>query len=77
MKKAIGIITKNISDILSLDDFLDNAKKYNHKIDYVIITYSNKYDAKFIDNLRKRVNVVVHKINHFDINYFSKYKRRN
>jgi len=74
MKKAIGIITKNISDILSLDDFLDNAKKYNHKIDYVIITYSNKYDAKFIDNLRKRVNVVVHKINHFDINYFSKYK---
>lgn len=73
MKNAIGIITRNISDILSIHEFLDNAEKNGHKIDYVLISYSEHYNADLIESIRKRTSVVAHKINHFPGQYFKEY----
>jgi len=63
MKISLGIITKHFSSLEPIDEFLDNASKYNHKIYSVIIVYSHSCDYKLVDSLRKKVKVFAVQIN--------------
>lgn len=66
MKISFGVITKDLIETDSIDEFLDNAEKYFHPIYSVIITYSRNIDNEVVERLRKRVNVEIIKINDVD-----------
>jgi len=63
VKISIGIITKDFNSLEPIDEFLNNAEKYNHKIYNVIIVYSHHCDFQLIENLAKKVKVFPVKIN--------------
>ena len=65
MRKAFGIITKDFLTLDPLDAFLENAEKYGHDIDSVVITYSRNVDRKVLKDLEKLVKVHLVKINEF------------
>ena len=48
MKIAIGMIVRNLISAHPLTDFLDNAEKYDHPIERVIVVYSHEADLKAI-----------------------------
>lgn len=41
MKIAIGMVVRNLLSASPLTEFLDNAEKYGHPIDRVIVAYSH------------------------------------
>ena len=43
MKIAIGMIVRNLISAHPLTDFLDNAEKYDHPIERVIVVYCENY----------------------------------
>lgn len=53
MKISLGIITKHFNTLEPVDEFLDNASKYNHKIYSVIIVYSHSCDFRLVENLKE------------------------
>ena len=63
MKISIGAITKDFNSLEPIDDFLENASKYNHKIHSIIIIYSHSCDFRLVENLEKKVKVFLVKIN--------------
>ncbi len=63
MKVSLGIITKHFNTLEPIDEFLDNALKYNHKIYSVIIVYSHSCDFRLVESLEKKVKVFLVKIN--------------
>ena len=42
MKIAIGMVVRNLLSASPLTEFLDNAEKYGHPIDRVIVAYSHQ-----------------------------------
>mgnify|MGYP000777406963 CR=1 FL=1 len=46
MKIAIGMIVRNLISAHPLTDFLDNAEKYDHPIERVIVVYSHEADPE-------------------------------
>ena len=64
MKVAIGLIVRVLDERVNILCFLKNAKKYNHIIDEVIVAYSEGYDDKFVDEMKKFATVKLLKINH-------------
>lgn len=66
MNISYGIITKNFTDLGTLEDFLSNADKYGHIIHSVIIAYSFECDFKLIERLQGRVRVELIKINQIE-----------
>ena len=60
---SIGVITKDFNSLEPIDEFLENASKYNHKIYSVIIVYSHDCDFRLIESLEKKVKVFMIKIN--------------
>ena len=63
MKISIGVITKDFYSSEPIDEFLENASKYNHKIYSVIIVYSHDCNFQLIESLREKVKVFLVKIN--------------
>jgi len=63
MKVSLGIITKHFNTLEPIDEFLDNASKYNRKIYSVIIVYSHSCDYRLIESLEEKVKVFLVKIN--------------
>jgi len=63
VKISIGVITKDFYSLEPIDEFLENASKYNHKIYSVIIVYSHGCDFQLIESLREKVKVFLVKIN--------------
>ena len=63
MKISIGVITKDFYSLEPIDEFLENASKYNHKIYSVIIVYSHDCNFQLIESLREKVKVFLVKIN--------------
>ena len=63
MKISIGVITKDFNSLEPVDQFLENALKYIHKIYSVIIVYSHSCDFQLIENLKEKVKVFLIKIN--------------
>ncbi|RLC51092.1 MAG: hypothetical protein DRH79_06695 [Candidatus Cloacimonadota bacterium] len=51
-KIALAIFTRNIKEKSPIQDFLDNAKKYNHQIDHLIIVYNDYVDKHIIDSYK-------------------------
>ena len=56
MKISIGVITKNFNSLEPIDEFLENASKYNHEIYSVIIIYSHGCDFRLVEGLEKNVS---------------------
>ncbi len=67
MNISFGIITKDLIETEAIDAFLENAKKYGHKIHSVIATYSRHIDYGVVEKLREKVDVEIVKINEHDI----------
>ena len=63
MKISIGVITKDCKTLEPIDEFLNNAKKYNHEIYSIIIVYSHGCDFRLVESLEKKVKVFLIKIN--------------
>lgn len=64
MKIALGLIVRNLNEKVNIIAFLENAKKYNNKIDEVIIAYSEMYDMELVKKIEQYSNVKLLKINH-------------
>ena len=63
MKISIATITKDFDSLDPINEFLENAIKYNHKLYSVIIIYSNNCNFKLIECLRKKIKVFPVKVN--------------
>jgi len=63
VKISIGVITKDFYSLEPIDEFLENASKYNHKIYSVVIVYSHSCDFQLVESLREKVKVSLVKIN--------------
>ena len=63
MRVSIGVITKDFNSLEPIDEFLENASKYNHEIYSVIIVYSHGCDFRLVESLEKNVKVFLVKIN--------------
>ena len=63
MKISIGVITKDFNSLEPIDEFLENASKYNHKIYSIIIVYSHDCDFRLVESLEKKVKVFLVKVN--------------
>ena len=63
MKISIAVITKDFISLEPVDEFLENATKYNHKIYSIIIVYSHDCDFRLVESLTKKVKVFLVKIN--------------
>ena len=57
MKIAIGMIVRNLISAHPLTDFLDNAEKYDHPIERVIVVHSHEADPEAIQELQRRTKV--------------------
>ena len=55
MKTALGMIIRSLKSDEVLLTFIDNAEKYGHKIDCVIVAYSLELDGGVADKIGKRV----------------------
>ena len=62
MKIAIGMIVRDILSAHPLTDFLDNAEKYGHALDRMIVVYSHQADSKAVEELRSRTNLSLIKL---------------
>ena len=58
-KIAFGIITRELKKLSPLTDFLDNALKYGHYIDKLIIGYQIYVDPGIIKHLEKYCEVIL------------------
>lgn len=62
MKIAIGMIVRDLLSAHPLTDFLDNAEKYGHALDRVIVVYSHQADPGAVEELRSRTNLSLIKL---------------
>ncbi len=63
MKISIATITKDFNSLEPINDFLENALKYNHKIYNIIIVYSRNCNFRLVESLRKKLKVFLLKVN--------------
>ena len=59
---AIGMIVRDLLSAHPLTDFLDNAEKYGHALDRMIVVYSHQADSKAVEELRSRTNLSLIKL---------------
>lgn len=60
---TLGIITRNFNTLDPVDKFLDNADKYGHEINNLVITYSEECDFSIVSELNKRIRTLAVKTN--------------
>lgn len=64
---TLGIITRNFYTIDPVDKFLDNAEKNGHKVNNLVITYSEECDFALVKELDKRVRTFAIKTSDDDL----------
>ena len=57
MKIAIGMVVRNLLSASPLTEFLDNAEKYGHPIDRVIVAYSHQLAPEAAAVLQSRTKL--------------------
>jgi len=55
MKIALGMIIRSLDSEMELMGFIENAEKYGHKLDSVIVAYTHQHDPRVESNIRERV----------------------
>ena len=55
MKKALGMIIRSLDSETELMGFIENAEKFGHKLDCVIVAYTFQHDLKVEQKIRERV----------------------
>jgi hypothetical protein len=63
VKISIATITKDFNSLEPINDFLENASKYKHKIYSIIIVYSGNCNFHLVESLREKVKVFLLKVN--------------
>lgn len=63
MKISIGLITKRLDSSTTLLSFLENAEKYGHKLDSVIVACSRGVDERFARAISQRASLSVIDLN--------------
>ncbi|MCK4654791.1 MAG: hypothetical protein KAU01_10145, partial [Candidatus Cloacimonetes bacterium] len=58
-KNAFGVISRNVDQLSPIVDFFDNAKKYGHKIDHLIICYIDYVNPETLKQLEKYCEVTL------------------
>ena len=66
MKIAIGMIVRNLISAHPLTDFLDNAEKYDHPIERVIVVYSHEADSEAIQELQRKAKVSLIRLQNYE-----------
>ena len=57
MKIALGMITKSLDSEAEIMTFVDNAEKYGHKLDCVIVAYARNIDPDVENRLKRKVRL--------------------
>ncbi len=65
MKIAIGMVVRNLLSANPLTEFLDNAEKYGHSIDRVIVAYSHQLAPAAVKELQRRTKVSLIRLQEF------------
>ena len=55
MKKALGMIIRSLDSEAELMGFIENAEKYGHKLDCVIVAYTLQHDMQVEHRIRKKL----------------------
>ena len=55
MNVALGMIIRSLDSDAELMNFIENAEKYGHKLDCVIVAYTHRLDARAAERIRKKV----------------------
>ena len=55
MKKALGMIVRSLDSETELMGFIENAEKYGHKLDCVIVAYTHQHDMQVEQSISKKV----------------------
>ena len=58
-KNAFGLITKNLNQLDPIESFLNNATKYGHKVNHLIISYEDEIDNSILKTLQRKCQVTV------------------
>ena len=66
MKITIGMIVRNLISVHPLTDFLDNAEKYDHPIERVIVVYSHEADPEAIQELQRKAKVSLIRLQNYE-----------
>lgn len=66
MKIAIGMIVRNLISAYPLTEFLDNAEKYDHPIERVIVVYSHEADPEAIQELQRKAKVSLIRLQNYE-----------
>ena len=67
IKIALGMIIKNLTSDAILMRFIENAEKYGHKLDSVIVAYSHQLDPQVGRNINDKVPFIA--VNIYDPHY--------
>jgi len=55
MKTALGMIVRSIESDTELMNFVENAEKYGHKLDCIIVAYTHTHDPNVEYNLSRKI----------------------
>ena len=55
MKIALGIIIRSLDSDMELMGFIENAKKYGHTLDCVIVAYTHQHDPRVEHSINEKV----------------------
>ena len=55
MKTALGMIIRSLDSEMELMGFVDNAEKYGHKLDCVIVAYTHQHNPQVEQSIREKV----------------------
>lgn len=69
MKIAIGMVVRNLLSASPLTEFLDNAEKYGHPIDRVIVAYSHQLAPEAAAVLQSRTKLSLIRLQEFGRTY--------
>lgn len=69
MKIAIGMVVRNLLSASPLTEFLDNAEKYGHPIDRVIVAYSHQLAPETAAVLQSRTKLSLIRLQEFGRTY--------
>ena len=65
MKIAIGMVVRNLLSASPLTEFLDNAEKYGHPIDRVIVAYSHQLAPEAVAVMQSRTKLSLIRLQEF------------
>ena len=55
MKTALGMIIRSLDSEMELMGFIENAEKYGHKLDCVIVAYTHQHDPRVEHSLNEKI----------------------